>query len=121
MNEKGITRVKVSAEDLAKEADDWEAFDLLSDEDVLALAEHDPDAPPTSLADLQKFERVVNVKEIRKQLAMTQEEFAVAFHLSLATLRDWEQARTQPDQAARTLLKVIAYNPEVVKEALAVN
>lgn len=119
MSEKGITRVKVSAEDLAEDEGDWEAFDLLSDEDVLTLAEHDSDAPPTALADLQNFERVVNVRDIRKQLAMTQEEFAVAFHLSLATLRDWEQARTQPDQAARTLLKVIAHNPELVKEALA--
>ncbi len=118
MNEKGITRVKVSAEDLVEEEGDWEAFDRLSDEEVLALAAHDSDVPPTSLADLQKFERVVNVKEIRRQLDMTQEEFAGVFHLSLATLRDWEQARTQPDQAARTLLKVIAYNPELVKEAL---
>jgi putative transcriptional regulator len=120
MSEKVIARVKVSAEDLMEDEGDWEAFDNLSDEEVLALAESDPDAPPTSVADLQKFGRVVNVKEIRKQLAMTQEEFAVAFHLSLATLRDWEQARTQPDQAARTLLKVIAHNPELVKEALAV-
>jgi putative transcriptional regulator len=119
MNEKGITKVKVSADDLVEAEGDWEAFDNLSDEEVLALAGSDADAPPTSVAGLQKFERVVNVKEIRKQFAMTQEEFAVAFHLSLATLRDWEQARTQPDQAARTLLKVIAHNPELVKEALA--
>ncbi|HRQ36859.1 MAG TPA: helix-turn-helix domain-containing protein [Chloroflexota bacterium] len=119
MNEKDITRVKVSAEDFGKDEGDWEAFDNLSDEEVLALAESDPDALPTSAVDLQRFERVVNVKEIRRQLDMTQEEFAGVFHLSLATLRDWEQARTQPDQAARTLLKVIAHNPEVVREALA--
>jgi putative transcriptional regulator len=119
MSEKDMTKVKVSAEDLMEDKGDWKAFDNLSDEEVLALAENDPDAPPTSLADLQKFDRVVNVKEIRKQLAMTQEEFAVAFHLSLATLRDWEQDRTQPDQAARTLLKVIAHNPVLVREALA--
>lgn len=119
MNEKDITRVKISAENFVKDEGNWEAFDNLSDEEVLALAASDPDAPPTSLADLQRFERVVNVKEIRRQLDMTQEEFAGVFHLSLATLRDWEQARTQPDQAARTLLKVIAHNPELVREALA--
>jgi putative transcriptional regulator len=119
MSEKDMTRVKVSAEDLMKDEGDWEAFDDLSDEEVLALAESDPDAPPTSVAELQNFERAVIVKEIRKQMAMTQAEFAAAFHLSLATLRDWEQARTQPDQAARTLLKVIAHNPKLVREALA--
>jgi putative transcriptional regulator len=119
MSEKDITRVKVSVEDLLTDEGNWEDFDNLSDEEVLALAESDPDAPPISVAELENFQRVVNVKEIRKQLAMTQEEFAATFHLSLATLRDWEQARTQPDQAARTLLKVIAHNAALVKEALA--
>ena len=64
MNEKDITWVKVSAEDLMKDEGDWEAFDDLSDEEVVALAESDPDAPPTSAADLQKFQRVVSGKEI---------------------------------------------------------
>ena len=31
----------------------------------------------------------------------------------------WEQGRFVPDRAARTLLKVIARNPEAVKETLA--
>jgi putative transcriptional regulator len=117
MNEKNITRVKVTADDVL-DNDDWDAFDALSDEDIVTQAKDDPDAQPSSATELQSFQRVINVKTIRKQLAMTQEEFANAFQLSLATLRDWEQARTQPDQAARTLLKVIAHNPNLVREAL---
>lgn len=117
MNEKNITRVKVTKVDSFDETD-WKAFDALSDEEVIKQATNDPDVQPTSKRELQRFKRVVNVKEIRKQLAMTQEEFAGTFQLSLATLRDWEQARTQPDQAARTLLKVIAHNPNLVREAL---
>jgi putative transcriptional regulator len=46
-------------------------------------------------------------------------QFAATFGLSLSVVRDWEQGRFVPDQAARTLLKVIARNPEAVKEALA--
>ncbi len=118
MSEKDITRVKVSVDDLLATEDEWELFDTLSDEEVVARASEDPDAPPSSPADLQKFQRSVNVKELRLQLAMTQEQFAGTFHLSLATLRDWEQARSQPDQAARTLLKVIAHDPDLVREAL---
>ncbi len=49
---------------------------------------------------------------------MTQHEFASAYHLSLATVRDWEQGRYLPDQAARTLLKLIARKPRVVERAL---
>ena len=49
---------------------------------------------------------------------MTQEEFAERFQLSLATLRDWEQGRSQPDQAASTYLEVIARNPQLIMETL---
>ncbi len=38
--------------------------------------------------------------------------------ISLPTLRDWEQRRVRPDQAARTLLRVIEQNPEAVENAL---
>jgi hypothetical protein len=62
MSEKDTTRVQVSAEDLMEDKSDWEMFDNLSDEEVLALAESDPDAPPTSVAELQKFQRVVDAK-----------------------------------------------------------
>jgi putative transcriptional regulator len=50
---------------------------------------------------------------------MTQEEFAETFHIPIGTLRDWEQGRTEPDQANRAYLKVIAVDAEFVKRALA--
>jgi len=49
---------------------------------------------------------------------MTQEEFAARFHLSLATLRDWEQGRSQPDQATSAYLEVIGRAPDVVLRVL---
>jgi putative transcriptional regulator len=98
----------------------WEAVDALTDEELEQVALSDPDAPPTTPEALAHFQRAVDVKVIRERLGFTQEEFAVTFHLSLETLRDWEQAKSQPDQIARTLLKVIAHNPEAVKEALTV-
>ena len=39
--------------------------------------------------------------------------------IPIGTLRDWEQGRTEPDQANRAYLKVIAVDPEFVKRALA--
>jgi putative transcriptional regulator len=50
---------------------------------------------------------------------LTQEELCERFGLSLATLRDWEQGRTEPDHASRTLLKLIARIPRQVEQALA--
>ncbi len=62
---------------------------------------------------------VTNVKAIRKHLAMTQREFAAAFHLPLGTVREWEIGRRVPDQVAQVLLSVIAAKPKVVQQVIA--
>lgn len=55
---------------------------------------------------------------IRRALGLTQEEFAGRYDIPLGTLRDWEQGRNEPDQAARAYLTVIARDPEGVQQAL---
>jgi putative transcriptional regulator len=60
----------------------------------------------------------VDVAAIRKRLALSQTQFARKFGLPVATVRDWEQGRRNPDSPARTLLKVIASRPESVIAAL---
>jgi putative transcriptional regulator len=62
----------------------------------------------------------VDVRAIRHGLGLSQEAFALRFGFSPAAVRDWEQHRRQPEQAARVLLLVIAHNPEAVSEALIV-
>ena len=39
-------------------------------------------------------------------------EFAARYGLSVGTLRDWEQGRSQPDRPAQTLLRVIDREPK---------
>jgi putative transcriptional regulator len=60
----------------------------------------------------------VNVKAIRVNLGMTQEEFSLRFGFSLATLRQWEQGRRNPEGPARAYLTVIQNNPDMVLDAL---
>ena len=60
----------------------------------------------------------VNVKKIRTRLGLSQESFAQTYGFALSAVRDWEQGRNQPDHAARTLLRVIEFNPDVVEKAL---
>ena len=60
----------------------------------------------------------VDVKAIRTKTGLSQEAFALRFGFSPAAVRDWEQHRRQPEQAARVLLLVIAHNPDAVTEAL---
>ena len=56
---------------------------------------------------------------IRKKLGMTQEAFAAALRIPVATLRNWEQGRVAPDPAARALLRIVAHDPEAAFAALA--
>jgi putative transcriptional regulator len=61
----------------------------------------------------------VDVRAIRQRLQLSQAAFARRFGFGLSALREWEQGRRRPEQAARTLLLVIAERPEVVDQALA--
>ena len=60
----------------------------------------------------------VNVKAIRKQVGMTQTEFAASFGISLSTLRHWERGDRTPRGPALVLLRVVAKAPRTVLEAL---
>jgi putative transcriptional regulator len=61
----------------------------------------------------------VDVKAIRNKTGLSQSAFALRYGFSPAAVRDWEQHRRQPEQAARVLLLVIAHNPDAVTAALA--
>jgi putative transcriptional regulator len=66
-----------------------------------------------------KVPKHVDVKAIRLKTGLSQESFAHRFGFTTAAIRDWEQGRRQPEQAARVLLLVIAHNPDAVVQALA--
>ena len=69
--------------------------------------------------DHANFAPVIPPQALRKQLRMTQTEFARALRIPLATLRNWEQGRVLPDPAARSLLTIVARNPRAALSALA--
>jgi putative transcriptional regulator len=60
----------------------------------------------------------IDVKAIRTNLGMTQDEFAGRFGFSVNTLRHWEQGSRQPEGAARAYLLVIERAPKAVQKAL---
>lgn len=97
---------------------DWEYLRNMTDEEAYQNALDDPDNPPLTEEQLSRMPRVPRVKIIRRALGMTQEQFAERYLIPLGTLRDWEQGRTEPDQAAQAYLKVIAKEPDTVSRAL---
>ena len=97
---------------------DWAALRAMTEDDINAAALTDPDNPPRTPEREKHLKRVPRVKVMRRTLGLTQEEFAKRFRIPLGTLRDWEQGKTEPDQAARAYLTVIARNPKAVVDAL---
>ena len=97
---------------------DWTRFDAMTDAQRRQAAFNDPDARPLTEDDLRRMKRTPRAKIIRRALGISQEDFAARFHIPIGTLRDWEQGRVEPDQAARAYLTVIARDPEAVRKAL---
>ncbi len=60
----------------------------------------------------------VDVKNIRAQVGMSQNEFASAFGISVSTLRHWERGDRTPHGPALVLLNVVAKEPKAVLKAL---
>lgn len=61
----------------------------------------------------------IDVKALRTEIGMTQEEFAARFGVSTATLRHWERGDRSPQGPALVLLNVIKHDPKAVIKALA--
>lgn len=117
MNEKNIT-IYFDLDPNQLPVTDWSHFDKLTEVERHAAALTDLDALPASEEQLAHARRIPDVRSLRRKLNLTQEQFARTFHLSLGAVRDWEQGRNQPDHAARALLQVIEFNPELVQQAL---
>jgi putative transcriptional regulator len=60
----------------------------------------------------------VDVSKVRREMGLSQAQFALKFGFSPATLRNWEQGRARPDTPTRVLLAVIAKHPDSVEDVL---
>lgn len=77
----------------------------------------DPDTPLTD----EEFRRGrIAMLAIRARMAtgLSQTAFSARYGIPVATQRDWEQGRREPDSAAQNYLKAIARGPELIAELL---
>ena len=59
-----------------------------------------------------------DVRAIREKLGLSQQDFASAYRIPLATLKGWEQGRRQPDATASAYLSLIARMPDAARDVL---
>ncbi len=57
----------------------------------------------------------------RAKTGLSQTQFAELLGISVRTLHDWEQGRRTPSGAARTLIRVAAKHPEVLRETTVIS
>ena len=55
---------------------------------------------------------------IRKNLSLTQKDFAKRYHIKLETLRNWEQQKRIPDTTSLAYLTCIAQRPNLIRKLL---
>jgi putative transcriptional regulator len=110
--------------DLAKI--DWGQVDATTDADIARQATEDHDTAPvfTAAEILAAGRRIAadeieDVRALRARLGLSQEVFAARFGFSVDAIRQYESRRRVPAGPVRTLLRVIAHEPDAVIRALA--
>lgn len=93
-----MQRLRLKADGRIVELRDGEEFPLA------------PVAAPTGPAE---------VRDLRRRVHLTQQEFAAKLGVPVETIRNWEQGKRMPRGPARALLTVIAHAPDTVFAALA--
>ena len=58
----------------------------------------------------QVWPRPIDVKAIRKQVKMSQAEFARTYNIGKRALQEWKQGGRQPDSAAHTFVWILSTN-----------
>jgi putative transcriptional regulator len=123
---KPMRTIRHSRADLDLTKIDWARIDATSDAEIDAQIAADADTAPSFTADeiLAAGRRiepddVVDVRTLRRRLGLSQMEFAARYGFSVDAIRQYERKRRVPSGAIRTLLTVIAREPDAVTRALA--
>jgi putative transcriptional regulator len=93
---------------------DWTKIDATNEDDIRRHMIEDGEDPDADYP----LEKSFSPHVIRKRIGMTQEQFASALGIPVATLRNWEQGRNMIDPAARALLLLVARDPQGTLAAL---
>ena len=84
----------------------------LSDAEIERRALCDPDNPPLSKEQLRRMAFAREIRMTREKLGLSQPQFAARFQIGLARLRDFEQARSEPDLVVRVFFRLIYEDAE---------
>ena len=79
---------------------------------------NDSEDRDVSVAGLERADMGRRFRVLRHRLELSQTEFAAAFGIPVANLRQYEMARHMPPPAVRSYLKVIEAKPDMVRKVV---
>jgi putative transcriptional regulator len=92
--------------------DERAALLALTDDEIDAAAEGDPDAQPLNESELFRLNVARLAKAVRAKAGLSQSKFADVYKIKAARLRDLEQGRVEPDSVVVAYLTMINADPE---------
>jgi putative transcriptional regulator len=84
----------------------------LTDAQVQAGAGSDADNPELTEAELRRMQVAREVRRIRERTGLSQPQFAARYRIGLGRIRDFEQARSEPDLIVRIFYRLIDEDPQ---------
>lgn len=76
------------------------------------------DNPEWDESNTRLLDATAKLNFVRALLGLNQSDFAHLLGIPLATLRNWEQRRTEPDATAKTLIDLLYQDPQGMRERL---
>lgn len=93
----------------------------LNKESIIAIPAdpNDPEDRDVSVAGVERGLMGRRIRQLRNKLGLSQDQFARAYGIPLANIRQYEIGRHMPPPAVRAYLDVIAAEPERTARAIA--
>jgi putative transcriptional regulator len=93
---------------------DKEKFDSFTDADIERMIDEDPDLAPRT----ETLRPLLEARNIRRKLGLTQSQFAKKLGVPVVTIRAWERDETPPDPVLQALLRILDRMPKSALRAL---
>ena len=109
-----ITRKTLAQINAEKGHFDKAKFDSFTDADIERMIDEDPDLAPRA----ETLQPLLEAREIRRKLGLSQQKFAKKIGVPVATVRQWERDETPVDLVLQALLRILDRIPEPALRAL---
>jgi putative transcriptional regulator len=109
-----ITRKTLEQINAEKGYFDKEKFDSLTDADIERMIDEDPDLAPRT----ETLQPLLEARDVRRKLGLSQQKFARKLGVPLSTVRQWERDETPIDPVLQALFRILDRIPEPALRAL---